>query len=139
MRSLLPRVFPARFFFADDQLTYSARRLLFRTATGTGALALLIVAVVLLDKSITNEVAAGACFAWGVALAIWSFTSYRKGAEEVRASLVETARYDVLHDRLNDLARAVGAEELDPVSGLPQAVALKMERAAPLSGLEEFR
>ncbi len=139
MRPLLPKILPARFFYGGDRLTYSGRRLLTRAATVTGALGLLVLAVLLLDESITNEVLAGACFAWGVALLLWSIVSYLQGTEEVERNVYEAAKYQVLHERLNALASALGAPEWDLSLDLPDAVATQMNREAHLSGLDEFR
>ena len=130
---------PSRFFFAGDQLTYSARRLLLRLGSASLSLLLAAVAIGLLDRGNWQEVASGALFAWNVSGIIWAITSYRSGSDETLESLRRIAEQDVLHARLNHLAAKAGAPLLNINEGhLDGAVAFRLERQAHRSGLEEF-
>lgn len=139
-KRLLLVLLPARFFWADEQLTFSAKRLLVRLAACVGLLLLAAVAIGLLDGSNWREVSAGALFAWSVSGLLWAVTSYRRGSEETQRSLVHEAEQDLLHARLNQLAAQVGAPLLNlNEGGYQDAVTVRVQRHTHMSGLEEFR
>lgn len=140
MSRLLVLLLPDSFFYADDQLTVSAKRLLLRLGVAAGALCVFAGAVGLLDATNWRDVAAGALLAWAVSIIIWALTSYRSGREDIRGSLTALAERDLLHARLNHLAARCGAPLVDLVDGqLFDVIAVREERHAHFSGLDEFR
>lgn len=139
MRRVLFLLLPDRFFWADDRLTYSAKRLLCRLAALGICVVALAVALGLLTADNWAEAASGALFAWAVGAMVWAVSSYRTGSQDTDASLRALAERDLLHARLNQIAAAVGAPLLNLNEGdLGGAVATRQARHAHLSGLEEF-
>ncbi|MGY1642002.1 hypothetical protein ACI782_12850 [Geodermatophilus sp. SYSU D00703] len=139
-RRLLVTLLPSRFFWANDQLTHSAKRLLLRVAVCFLFSIFAIIALGLLDRNNWREVAAGALFAWSVSGLAWAINSYRTGSTEVLQSLERIAERDLIHARLNHLAAQLGAPLINLNEGdLSSAIAVRVERHAHTSGLEEFR
>lgn len=138
-RKLLVALLPNRFFWADDRLTYSAKRLLVRLSAALVFFIFGAVAVGLLDAANWEEVLAGALFAWCVSGTIWAVASYRSGTERTTESLLGIAERDLLHARLNHLADRLGVPLLNLNEGdLGGAIAVRLQRHAHLSGLEEL-
>ena len=139
IQRLLMLLLPDRFFWGDQQLTYSAKRLLARLAVFGACGIGLALALGLLTADNWAEVAAGALFAWTVSGMAWAVVSYRTGTEVTDASLRALAERDLLHARLNQVAAAVGAPLLNLNEGdLGGAIAFRQARHAHLSGLEGF-
>lgn len=140
MRRLLKLLLPPSFFFADDRLTVSAKRLIARLSVAGLAFGGLAAALGLLDSTNWRDVASGALIAWAASAAVWTVTSYKSGRDDISASLVGLAERDLLHARLNQLAHQCGAPLINLVDGqLQDVLAVREERHAHLSGLEEFR
>lgn len=136
---LLVMLLPDRFFWADRRLTYSAKRLLLRLAAALLFFLLGALAVGLLDRTNWREVVAGALFAWSVSGVIWALASYRGGNASTAESVRRIAEYDLLHGRLNHLCDRLDAPLLNLNEGdLNGAVAVRVQRHAHMSGLEEF-
>lgn len=130
---------PDRFFWADHRLTYSAKRLLVRLGAAMLFFLLGALAVGLLDRTNWREVLAGAFCAWSVSGVIWAVMSYRGDNANTAESVRRIAERDLLHARLNHLADPLGAPLLNLNEGdLNGAVAVRAQRHAHLSGLEEF-
>lgn len=130
---------PDRFFWADYRLTYSAKRLIVRVGAALLFFLLGALAAGLLNRTNWHEVLAGALFAWSVSGVIWAVASYSTGNVNVSESVRRIAEYDLLHARMNHLSDRLGAPLLNLNEGdLNGAVAVRVQRHAHLSGLEEF-
>lgn len=139
MRRLIVFLLPASFFYADNYLTVSAKRLLVRLSVVVSAMCACAVAAGLLTVTNWRDVAAGALLAWFVSLVVWAITSYRSEHEEDSKFLTALAERDLLHARFNHLAAQLGAPLVNVVDGqLQDVLAVRKERHAHLSGLEEF-
>jgi transposase len=123
-----------------DWTEASAKRLLLRIAVCFLFLMLAAMGLGLLDRNNWREVAAGALFAWSVSGLAWAVSSYRTGSTETLQSLEQIAERDLIHARLNHLAAQLGAPLINLNDGeLGSAIAMRVERHAHMSGLEEFR
>lgn len=136
---VLPDKLVAGMFFADDQLTHSARQALWRGSVGLATLTGGGVGVLLLVDASWPEVLAGALLAWSVSVPVWAIGSFRRNRDVVRGDLERKAEIDLIHARLNQIAVKVGARTIDLDSELQSAVWARMERLAHINGLEEFR
>lgn len=137
---LLRLLLPARFIYADDNLTFSARRLLARLAVAVLAVIVAALGLALLDDTSWREVLAGALLAWSVSLGVWAVASYRSGTDAVSAEVRRSAERDLLHARLNHLADRLGAPLVDiGGGGLDDTLRAREERIAHLAGLDELR
>jgi hypothetical protein len=129
-----------RYFYVNDEPSYTARQFAVRVAVGTAWVIVTAVAVGLLSPGTWADVLSGALLAWGVSVLIWAIASFRAEHGNTKRGLELQAQFDVLHVRLNQIADAVGARVVDVNSGGMQAILdVREERLAHLWGLEELR
>lgn len=131
-------VLPDAFFYADH-LTVSARRLLVRLVAALAALVFGLIGLGLVRSENWREVLGGALLAWGVSIVVWAISSYRRHIDIVTTDLRRTAEVDLLHARLNQIAKRLGAPRLILDYQLEHAIGARMERLAHFGGLDEFR
>lgn len=134
----MPAFLPSRFYYGD-RLTASARRLFARLGTGLIAMILAGAAFGLLDGSNWPDVLSGALFAWATSVIAWAVTSYRTAADDIRSDLRRTAELDLLHARLNHVAKELGLPIVDLQSEIESILVAREERLAHFAGLDEFR
>ena len=70
----------------------------------------------LLDQT-GNDVITGAMLGWGVSLILQGWLPNRQAQDDVKG-VIELARYDVIHARLNDIAKAVDVRIVNIDDGL---------------------
>jgi uncharacterized membrane protein YccC len=110
-----------------------------RIAIGVSGIIVGLAAAGLLSATNWREVLAGALLAWGVSLVVWASTSYRHERGEMHGNLRDTAEFDLLHARLNQLAVRLDAPRVNLDWLIDEVLTARMERLAHFGGLDEFR
>lgn len=100
---------------------------------------LLTVAVVVGGFDDVRSLLAGALLGWGGGVISWAVFSARHNREDISRQIRHHAEYTVIHRRLNEIAAAVGAREIDLAGELESEVNHLESMVAHLTGLEEFR
>lgn len=124
---------------AGEGLSHTGRLLLRTAAWIVMGLALLAVAVFVGGLSGVRPLVAGALIAWGGGVMSWSVFSARQNRSDIRRQLRHQAEYSILHRRLNDIAAAVGASEVEVAGQLGDEIAHMEAMIAHWGGLEEYR
>jgi hypothetical protein len=109
-----------------------------KVAIGLFGLLLSAIAIVLAAPATWPEIAAGALLAWGVSMIVWARSQYVNDIEVPKDSLRETAETDLLHARLNQIAKRVGAPSIAIDYELEHAIAARQDRLAHYAGLFEL-
>lgn len=135
---LLSLILPSKFFYGDH-LTLSARRLIGRLSIGLVGLVLAAVASGLLNGDNWPDVLSGALFAWAASIVVWAVNSYRTSTDQFGRELRRMAELDLLHARLNHIAREFGLPMVDLQSEIEAILIAREERLAHFAGLDEFR
>ncbi len=138
IQQILWRLVPARFVTAYG-ITLSGQRFVWRAVVGLSGLAIGGLGIALALPGNWPDVIAGALIGLGTSLLVWAVSSYRSTSDQTRQALRETAEVDLLHARLNQIARRVGAPTLELDWEFEHAIQARIERLAHYSGLEEFR
>ena len=134
---MLARVVP-RASLIGDHLTYTATQIVCRVVVCLGAVAMLVVGLVLLGSD-ARAAFAGALLAWAVAILVWTYRSFSEDQSEIRDGLRKDAEIDLLHARLNLLSQHVGLPTINLNETLDEIVRARMERLAHFGGLDEMR
>ena len=81
---------------------------------------------------------AGALLAWSVAIVFWTTSSYKARQEVIISRLEHAAELDLLHARINQIAKRLNAPTVNLTEDLHSILMARQQRIAHLYGLEEF-
>lgn len=135
---LLSLVLPGKFFYGD-RMTSSARRLMTRIAVALAGLLVAAAGFGLLSGNNWPDVLSGALFAWATSVIAWAVNSYRTSTDSTGRELRRMAELDLLHGRLNHLAKRLDAPLIDLQAEIESVLVAREERLAHFAGLDEFR
>lgn len=122
-----------------EGLSHTGRLVLRSAGWFVMGVALLAIAVLVGGLDGVRPLVAGALIAWGGGVMSWSVFSARQNRLDIRQQLRHHAEYTVLHRRLNDIAAAVDASEIEVAGPLENEIAHMEAMIAHWAGLEEYR
>ena len=137
-KKLLVGAMPKDSFYADH-LSLKGRRFVKKFAIGVVGV---VVAAVGLGLSASfNAVTAIGGFLLGVSVSVvtWAYKSNSSEYADVEAEVQSMAELELLHGRLNAISAKLGLDTIELSRQLYDTLAIRKERIAHYSGLDEYR